>query len=157
MKTSILVVVTTLLIAEITVGNTRDTISYFDPQTASVFYQDAGITSQAARFDLGAPAYVRKLTIWLAGRSTGTASVRIYGNEGSFSAPLLNLPLSRTIQVHKTETGVQKIEVVLPSEVFVDRPQFFVAVEELSEGIRLLSDRQERIAVCSDEGDHWTY
>ena len=138
-------------------GNTCDTISYFDQNTASAFYRDAGITSQAARFDLGAPAYVRKLTIWLAGRSTGRASVRIYGNEGSFSAPLLNLPLSQTIQVRKTKPGVQKIEVILPSEVFVDRPQFFVVVEELGEGIRLLSDRQERVAVCSDKGDHWTY
>ena len=157
MKFSVCISLTFLFLAEVASGFTRDTLSYFDPKTASVFYRDAGITAQAARFDLGAPAFVRKLKIWLAGRTTGTASVRIYGNEGSFSAPLLNLPFSQTITIEKSKPGVQKIEVELPPDIFIDRPQFFVVVEDLSNGIRLLSDRQEKLAVCADVGERWTY
>ena len=138
-------------------GNTRDTLASFDPRTASVFYQEPGIRAQAARFDLAAPAYLHSVTLWLAGRTTGTATVRIYGNEGSFSAPLLSLPLSPAITVRKDRPNVQQVVVPLPAEFFVDRPQFFVVVEEMSDGVHLLSDRREQEPICADGGERWTH
>ena len=149
MKLSVLLTALAVLGSSVALASTRDTLAYFDPNTASAFYRDHGISAQAARFDLPAPAYVRRLTLWLAGRGTGSATLTLYGNEGAFAAPLLGQPLGRALTVRKDRPGVQKVEVILPADLFVEGPQFFVVVTELSAGIVWLSDRREKRAQCA--------
>ena len=134
-----------------------DTLSYFNTRDASIFYRDPGIRAQAARFDLAAPAYVRQVTIWLTGKGTGNVSVTLYGNEAAFAAPLVGSPLTGSYLVEKTRVGVQKIVLDIADDVFIDRPQFFVVLSEMSPEIHWLSDRQEREPRCVDGADRWFY
>ena len=133
-----------------------ETLSPFDAGSISAFYRDPGIQAQAARFDLEAPAELQKLTLWLAGSGTGCAQINIYGNEGAYPAPLLQEALAESIQVCKDKPGIQKIEVKLPPGLHINRPQFFVVVNNLSENTHLLSDRQIKESVCQDQGETWT-
>ena len=141
----------------VAVADTRDTLSNFDPQTASIFYRDPGIQAQAARFDLPAPGCLRTVTLWLGGRSTGTVQVMVYGNEGAFPAPLLEHGLCEALTVRKTEPGVQQVQVAIPDGVCLDGPQFFVEVSGLSDGIVWLSDRREKQPRCTANGESWLY
>ena len=143
-------------VAAVASGHT-DTLSYYNTHDASVFYRDRGIQSQAARFDLAAPAYVRQVTLWLTGPGTGTALLTLYGNEGAFAAPLVGARLSSPIVVKKRRAGVQKVVVELPDDLFVERPQFFVVLSEMSEDIYWLSDRDEREPRCVSGADRWYY
>ena len=142
---------------QISLADTRDTLSLFDPLTASTFYRDPGIRAQAARFDLPAPACLRSITLWLGGRGTGTATVTVYGNEGAFPAPLLEQALCRLMTFRKTEPGVQRVQVLLPEEVCLNGTQFFVQVSDLDEGIVWLSDRKEKQPRCAASGEQWLY
>lgn len=141
----------------LTADGLRDTLSYFDPSSASAFYRTPGLTAQAARFDLAAPAYVRRVTLWLSGPEGTTADIRLYGNEASLAAPLADLPITRSFTVRKQRNGVEKIHVNLPTDLLVERPQFFVVLSDLSTGLRWLSDRTVREPFCVDGIDRWSY
>ncbi len=135
----------------------RDTLSYFDAGSASAFYRDPGITAQAARFDIAAPSYLRRVTLWLSGPQGATASVTIFGNEAAFAAPLVGRPLTRAYTVRKQRNGVEKVRLDLPSDLFIERTQFFVVLEKLSPDLRWLSDRLRRSPFCIDGVDRWGY
>ena len=157
MKLSVCFLAFVLCAPLVAVSDSRDTLSFFDRQTVSSFYRDPGIQSQAARLDLPAPACLHAVTLWLGGRGTGTVQVLIYGNEGAFPAPLLEHGLCRPLTVRKTEPGFQKVQVMIPGEVCLDGPQFFIEVSKLSEGIVWLSDREEKQPRCTVNGEMWLY
>jgi len=127
-----------------------DTLSYYTHDSKFVYYRDPGIAMQAARFMPAMPGTVKSISVILGGESgTGGATLHIYGHEGGISAPQLQQDLVYPIAIRKTRPGVEKITVNLPDPVFVENDQFFIAIDNLSPGVALLSDRTHKTPTCA--------
>lgn len=89
MKLSVVLLILCAFLSVPVVAGTRDTLSDFQIERASLYYTDHGVKAEAARFDLAAPGCLRSVTLWLGGKVSGTAKLTVYGNEGAFPAPVL--------------------------------------------------------------------
>jgi len=139
------------------VAGRSDTLRYCDPRTGLCFYRDPMIVMQAARFELVAPGRITGIVLTLGGDGIGGATVHLYGREGGANAPLLERDLMPPIRVEKKARGSQTISLSLRDPVFVQSNQVFVAVDGVSPGIRLLSDRRRRQPFCSAAPDYYYY
>ncbi len=129
-------------------GNT-DTLRNYNPSTGFIYFNDASVTMQAARFDLRSPAYVNRIVLCFGGPSdSGSAVVHLYGNEGGGAAPITETDLVAPLMVRKSRSGFERVVIDLPEPVYVDGNQFFVAVERVNSGMLLLSDRVPRGIAC---------
>lgn len=146
-----------LLFAPVSAVARLDTISLFDDSGGYSYYQDPSITMQAARFDLEAPAHIRRLSLLIGGRSDkGTITIRLFGHEGGLPAPGLERDIMPPIIVAKSRPGIERIVVDIPGSVHITTSQFFVAVENLSPELFLVSDRITRSPSCRDiSGDFY--
>lgn len=135
-----------------------DTLRNYDPRQGYIYYRDPAITTQAARFDLFTPGTIKEIKLLFGGTvDTGSATVHIYGHEGGMNAPLLEQDLIAPIRVTKKHAGVDTISITLPSGIFLKNSQFFIAVDKITPGIALLSDRREKRPICKSATDYFGY
>jgi len=114
-----------------------------------VHYTDSRVIMQAARFELQRPAYLRRLIIGLSGKNAhGSATIHVFGNEGGINAPLAERDLVKPITVTKKKAGIEHISIDLEAIPHLRTRQFFIAVDNLSPGVRLLSDLVRRPPDC---------
>lgn len=114
-----------------------------------VHYNDPAITMQAARFELAQPGYLRQIVIALSGGNAhGSATVHIFGSEGGANAPFVERDLIRPVTISKKKSGIEYIELTLEEVPHLRTRQFFIAVDNLSPGVTLLSDRVRLGPAC---------
>jgi hypothetical protein len=101
---------------------------------------------QAARFNLARPCRISRLRILMQGE--GEARVHVFGGEGGTTAPFINRDLISPVRIRKSGKGVAMVDVPLSDPVVVDDPQFFVAIDDLSSGLMLLSDEDIKKPSC---------
>ncbi len=126
----------------------HNTITYYDPHSEQVYYNDPNITAYAARFDL-MPCTIEKLTIRLSGGiAAQAATLHLYGHEGGGTTPQFRQELMTPLAIEKNEVGLQAITVVLPRPIRCDNNQVFVVIENLAENVKLVSDSKVKEASC---------
>jgi hypothetical protein len=128
----------------------------YDSRGTLIYYRERAITLQAARFDLPAPGALHTIEVTLGG-GKGTARLRIFGGEGGLNAPMVEHDLIEPIMLTKTKAGNETIAVTLPKSLHLDAPQLFIAVDELSNDVRLLSDRRTRKPACVSQDERYYY
>ncbi|MBS1914307.1 MAG: VCBS repeat-containing protein [Bacteroidetes bacterium] len=150
-----------LLFLACTVGaaaNGIDTLRTYDARGGYAYYADPSVTMQAARFDLSAPGTLQTVVVLLGGPSSGgSATLHIYGHEGGLPAPGVGRDLVAPITVRKSHAGVERIVVPLKRPVHILSHQFFVALDNVSPGVTVLSDRRKRNTVCADSTDSYAF
>jgi hypothetical protein len=135
-----------------------DTLKYHTDAEGFVYYDSPDIIMQAARFELGTPAYLRQIILTLDGKSpSGHARIRIFGYEGGLAAPFVEKDLTPPLTAEKTGIGLQKIIVTLQSPLLIDNYQFFVGIDNLSPGVLLLSDHASKAPTCETVDDSYRY
>lgn len=135
-----------------------DTLSAFNPKSIYRWYRIPGLQVQAARFEPVAAGYLRRVNIRLAGENfEGTARLRFFGYEGGGVAPFLMQDLTDPVIVRKSRAGLEAIDVELPKQIRIDNRQFFVAVDQLSPGVTLVTDSEEKPVCCEDESEVFRY
>lgn len=135
-----------------------DTIKYFDERAGYVYYQDATITMQAARFELRAPGELHRVVVTLGGRSVdGSVRLRVFGLEGGLPAPGLERDLITPILVRKSRAGVERIVVDIPNPVRINGHQFFIGIDNISPDVTLLSDKKTKRPSCVSENEAYYY
>ncbi len=132
-----------------------DTLRTYRNRGGYVYYTEPGITMQAARFELMAPGALRAVTILLSG-GPGQATLHVFGHEGGLPAPGVGRDMVAPIIIRKTRAGVERIVVELPRPVKITSSQFFVAVDNLTPGVLLLSDRNVVRPACVSGAERFT-
>ncbi|MBS1914559.1 MAG: VCBS repeat-containing protein [Bacteroidetes bacterium] len=129
-------------------------LRHYNPRSPLQYYQSRDIVAQAARFDLSAPAVLRELRISLGGPGAkGGVRLHIYGGEFGLQAPGAESDLIPPIILHKSHAGIEQVHVALPDGVHLRDQQFFVVVDNIDPGVRLLSDHVSTKAVCVGNDD----
>lgn len=146
-----------LLLTVPALAGRSDTLRYCDARTGMCYYRNPMIVMQAARFELVAPGRVTEIVVTLGGESTGSATLHLYGREGGTNAPFLERDLMPPLHVAKTAPGSQTIHLPLRDPIFVESNQVFVALNDATPGVRLLSDRRARQPFCSAAPDYYYY
>ncbi len=122
-----------------------DTLRHYNPSAGTTTY--TGYVLQVAYFVPQAPCSLKSVIIGLGG-ATGTATVHIYGHEGGNTVPQLEKDLVTPIVVNKTTTGDQKVQVTLPTGIYLANNHFFVGVSGLTAGVTLLADSEAKASEC---------
>lgn len=147
-----------LCLSESIAAKVLDTLSYYQPDGKFVYYWDPQIVMHAARFVPAGPGSVKSIRIMLGGaNAAGSATLHIYGHEGGGVAPQLQKDLIPPILVRKTRPGAEMITVVLKEDVPIENDQFFIGIDNISEGVTLLSDHSRKIPACSSPSDQFYY
>ncbi|MBS1912768.1 MAG: VCBS repeat-containing protein [Bacteroidetes bacterium] len=133
-----------------------DTLRPYTAKGGWAYYNDPRIMTQAARFDLPAPAAIEEVTLVLGGKA-GKATVHLYGAEAGAPAPLLARDLVEPVVVTKSHGGMEPITVTFHRAVQCESTQFFIAVDHLTPGVTLLSDTRQRTPVCMNAADDAYY
>lgn len=123
-----------------------DTLRHYNPAVAKAAY--SGYVAQSALFVPKAPGTLLSVIVELGG-GTGTAVVHIYGHEAGNTPSELQRDIITPIQITKTLSGNQKIKVDLPVPVYIANNFFYVAITDLTAGVTLLSDNENKIPYCS--------
>jgi hypothetical protein len=135
-----------------------DTLKHYAEERGYVYYRDPGITMQAARFDLPAPATLHTITVVLGGASNnGTALLHIYGHEGGLPAPGIEKDLIKPITIRKSRSGVEHCVIELKTLPRITSHQMFIAIDRLSPGVILLSDRVKKSPSCATGEEQFTF
>ncbi|MBS1911895.1 MAG: VCBS repeat-containing protein [Bacteroidetes bacterium] len=130
-------------------GQALDTLRTYTRGGGYFSYADRSLAMQAARFDLASPAYVHSVDIVLGGESSnGTAVLHLYGYEGGLPAPGLTRDLIPPITLRKSKPGIEHVAIRLRQPAYVASRQLFIAIDQLSSGVHLLSDRRPHRAAC---------
>ncbi|MGE3801225.1 MAG: FG-GAP-like repeat-containing protein [Candidatus Kapaibacterium sp.] len=87
----------------------------------------------------------------------GTLRLRLFGYEAGAPAPFLERDLIEPIAVRKSQRGLQWVTVTFPQPLRLDYRQFFVAVDQLSEGLFLVTDADVKPVCCQDQSEEWRY
>ncbi len=133
-----------------------DTLSYFRSDAAYSFYNLDNLVMQATRIELPAAAKLKKVRVLLNGTdSNGSARLRVFGFEAGSPAPFLERDLIKPILVEKEGPGLEWVDVDIPQEVRLSNRQFFIAIDHLSDGTVLVSDRVAREICCESKGGAW--
>jgi hypothetical protein len=137
-----------------------DTLRYYDPAIISAGLAYRGVnnaTLQVARFEPKAPGEIQKIILTLGGEA-GSAILRIYGHEGGVPFPQLKRDIIAPITVQKSQSGIQRLVVELPTPIRIDNNQFFIGVSNLSSGVTLLTDTVAKAPSCqSSSGGNYYY
>jgi len=128
-----------------------DTLRNYSTNGKFVYYHDGTIRGQASRFDLPAPGTINEVRLMLQGK--GSATLHLYGNEAGLTAPFSEKDLIPPIAVMKTTPGVEMITVRLDNPLYIDDPQFFVALDNIGDSLALLSDVTMHGPACISETD----
>lgn len=137
-------------------AQTRDTLSAYRALATNHTYNVPGLTLQAARFEPRASGRVDKVRVLLGGDSAhGSARVRFFGFEAGAAGPFLEIDKIAPVRIYRTKPGLQWVDVALPESFRFDQRQFFVAVDSLTLGTALISDKIERSASCLGAHRSW--
>lgn len=135
-----------------------DTLSVFNKHSTYRWYRVAGLQVQAARFEPKAAGEIKQVQLLLAGNSSdGTARLRIFGYEGGGTAPFLQQDLIDPIIVRKSRSGLESITVQLSQPVKIDHRQFFIALDQLSDDLALVTDSEPKPVCCEDASESFRY
>lgn len=129
-------------------ATTLDTMSAFKKGSRFRYYHLPSLKSQVARFPLRRAGILQRISITLAGPVEGRATVRVFGQEAGAPVPFLGHDLVDPLTLRKSTEGIEVIVVNLPAPVMIDADQFFIAVENLGDGVRLMSDSYDRPPRC---------
>jgi hypothetical protein len=146
-----------ILLTFLNAQSQTDTLRHYNPQAAGAVLPN-GYSVYAARFEPSVPGFIKKIVIKLGGTGTADSAVlRIFGHEGGTAFPQLEKELISPITIKKTVSGTQFIEVTLPTPLFVDNNQFFIAVTNKTSGLQVFADVSAPVASCSSSsgGDYY--
>ncbi|MFW5700309.1 MAG: FG-GAP repeat domain-containing protein, partial [Cyclobacteriaceae bacterium] len=132
----------------------KDTLSYYSGNSGIVFYQNPQITQQVARFDLHRPFKLENVILrFHSNNLRDSALLRIYGLESGLPVPIGEYDLIKPIKIYKEGLGFQYVNVSFQN-LFFNHHQFFIAVDSMSKGLDLCSDKSVFRPLCiygSDE------
>lgn len=135
-----------------------DTLSAFNPNSRYHYYRIHSVSAQAARFQPVAGGKLIRASVLLGGATAdGTARLRVFGNEIGAAVPFMEQDLVAPITLKKTQKGVERIEVYFSSPIAISGHQFFIAVDQLSDGVLLISDSEIKSATCTDGTEEFRY
>jgi enediyne biosynthesis protein E4 len=120
----------------------EETIKYY-VSGSQVYYNSTEIDMQLGRFEPEAPCYIKKITLLFSG-SAGSARIRLFGYETGSQVPELQNDKVAPVTVEKTIQGNQSLSVEYEEPVWFDNSWFWVAVDQMSSGMFLLSDNVEK-------------
>ena len=133
-----------------------DTLQYFTIKNGLANYVDSNIVMQAARFEIRGNCVLKEIIVTLGGKKKhGGATVHVYGNEGSAPYPIYEKDLLPPIRISKNKTGIERVQVLLPQEITIDGSQFFIAIDSISDGVTLLTDKNIAIPRCTTSTDYF--
>ncbi len=142
--------ITLALLGSTPAAAVAETLQLHDPAASMVYYRSPDISLQAARFDLARPAQLLSLSLRLGGEDPdGRGRLRIFSHEGGLPYPYAMRDLVRPIPLRKTKRGPEAIHILLDKAVQLNNDQFFVAVDSLSAGTVLLSNRESLEPACA--------
>lgn len=111
---------------------------------------------QMARFQLDRPGFIHKIILHLDGRRKGKFTVHIYGHESGLNFPFFAKDLMPPIQKKKKKRGYQAVEIELPSPVFVNNDQFYIALDNFTGDFGLKQDASFYQDFCySEDGGNY--
>lgn len=138
-------------------AGTLDTLSAFKKGSQFRYYRIAGLDAQAARFELRRPGNLIRIACTFAGSAdTGSARVRVFGNEAGAPTPFLEKDLVAPMLVRKTRSGVERVEILLTTPLPISSQQFFISIDQLSPGVLLICDAANRPPRCQSSIDQFT-
>ena len=155
--------ITLLSIMLITVNlcfSVNDTLRHYDPsKVTTIGFSSSNYKYLYARFEPQAPGYIQSLVFTLYGTSdSATAEIHLYGHEAGTSFPQFKQNLITPITIHKTVSGKERISVTLQDPIWIDNNQFFISIENISSGTKLLYDNTNKPASCSStSGGNYYY
>ncbi len=124
----------------------------YSQKSAAHVYRARDIQVQAARFSLEAPVELSSVELRLSGPATVTAGrLRVFGHEGGLPMPAMMRDIIPPIIFSKQHNGVETVELRLDQALYLDNDQFFLAVDQLSGGVMLLTDIEPTVADCATE------
>ncbi len=130
-------------------AGSTDTLRAYSSESPRVFYRNPDISMQAMRFTVTRPGFIDAIRITVDGDSTGTARLRIFGQEGGAPAPFLENDLVEPRTIVKSKVGAQTLTLRFAEGIPVNNDQFFVAIDKISPGLHLLSDAEPRLPSCA--------
>lgn len=155
---SLLVALIVTLLTSTLYANTVDTLSSFNPKARYHYYRIGSVAMQAARFEPHSAGELTRISVLLGGLSdTGTARLRLFGNEVGAPVPFLQEDLIAPISLRKTRSGLEWIVVTLPERVKITSHQFFVAIDHLTPGVTLISDGELKAPACAAGAEEFRY
>lgn len=134
-----------------TQAQTSEILAPYSLGSAIVHYCDPDITMQSARFDSPYPCSIRSIAVTLGGMGTGGARLRVFGHEGGSSVPMLEQDLITPLQLQKTVAGPQTLTVQFEQGISIPNNQFFITIDNLPQGVFLLSDTTTHKPSCSSK------
>ena len=147
----------TALLFPIHVFSIIDTLRYYNPALSST-NAPSNYELYVGRYELPAPCYLKEIMVTLGGYNIhGTVKLHIYGHEGGTSFPQLLHDLVSPITVQKSLYGLEQIYVELPNPIYLDNNQFFMALSDVENGVRVISSFEGPVASCSSSsgGDYY--
>ena len=126
-----------------------DTLRNFSPLANNAASISASTyPTQVSCFYLDIPGTINGFLIELSG-SAGEVLLHLYGNEGGSVGPVLGKNLIAPIKITKNNIGVEKIYVALAQPYDFDHDQFFVALDDFSAGVQLVTKNETSTPHCS--------
>lgn len=139
-------------------ANVFDTLSAFNPRSTYRWYRIAALQTQASRFEPKGAGRIEEIRVLLAGDSSaGSARVRVFGYEGGAPAPFMSRDLIEPVAVHKSRPGLEWVTVRMPQPVLINQRQFFVAVDQLTPGVVLVTDSDTKPVLCEDQPESFRH
>ena len=133
-----------------------DTLRNHNPM-GNLFNHTGNFDWRVSRFNLDAPGILEKIFFTMDGLP-GTFNLRIFGQEGGTPFPQIEEDLITPIIVEKKNNGLEKVGVYLDEEVYLDNNQFFIVIENISEGTFVKFDVSAKTPTCSSSsGGNYFY
>lgn len=148
------------------------TILSFSPLFSQTYYEykDDSVSIYASRVEVSEPCKVSTVKIWLSGNnSTGKARLRIFGNEGGAPIPNYEKDLIEPIYLTKKIYGLELVEIKLNKDLYFDRGQFFIAIDNLDKDVYWATSKTPIRPECQsnlygvytrqcfkDKANHWS-
>ena len=133
-----------------------DTIRNYNPM-GNLFNHTGNFDWRVSRFDLDAPGTLKNIIFTMDG-IPGTFNLRIFGQEGGTPFPQIEEDLITPIIVEKKNNGLEKVEVHLDEEIYLDNNQFFIVMENITVGTYIKFDVSAKTPTCSSSsGGNYYY
>ena len=112
---------------------------------------------RVSRFDLRNPGILKNIIFTMDG-SPGSFTLRTFGQEGGTAFPQIESDLMTPIVVEKINNGLEKVNVTIPEEVYLNNNKFFIVIENISEGTFIKFEINAKTPYCtSSNGGNYFY